>query len=144
MNDFADFDPVTWLDDSHVLVVQAPPLVRSKAAKIAHAMKRAFVASCFGLAAAFSLSGADTHSAVADRITLASASGSSSDVQPAQQKRPSMFGEQVKAAAWQSALSLLEGSGVDLAKLLRAGATNIEKYSSDRVQFPVSFPKDEC
>lgn len=57
---------------------------------------------------------------------------------------PTVFNEISMSTAWDSAIRLLEGSGVRVADLLREGARNVEAYKSPQLHFPVSMPDDEC
>lgn len=142
MNDFEDFDPGAWFDDTSVLL-QAP--VSHAGERALKAVRNAFGIACVGVAAAFAALG--THSALSNTLEISSdsAHGASSMDRPrATAPDPSsMFATHEINSTWQAALQLLESRGADVNAMLRAGADNIERYHSNELQFPSVFPSDE-
>lgn len=140
MNEFEDFDPGAWLDETSVLL-HAPVL---RARRVARAVMSTLGVVCFGVAAAFA--SADTHS-VQTSLSIGRDLMASHALEPPQIKAvdlSSMFATHDLDSTWSAALALLEQRGANISALLENGAQNIREYHSSELVFPVEFPADEC
>jgi hypothetical protein len=145
MPSFAGSDP-TYRDEVIPLMGESLRATKGPSSgKRWHDFKAAIAVPCFGLVTGLASLG--DHSAVTDRIMVTVGGGVSSQASERvniQARAPSVFNEDAMEIAWQSAMQLLEGSGTTVADFLRVGAENVQTYKSDKLQFPASFPKDEC
>jgi hypothetical protein len=155
MNDFADYDPsmwrddsqefATWLDDSQVMVQSRPSTWKQHlVAKVAAVLVAAgaLTGACFTFRQ--QSASAQGMAWVTPTSVMQTSSPGQASV-PAHDSGPtSMFSDKAKSESWQAAMELLRSAGEDVPALLQSALNNVSMYGHGEHEFPAHFPEDEC